>query len=202
MEGSTPPPAPTTTANSPVNRLRTLGLGIVAGATGIYAIATAGVYAVLALAGSASKHPSVANGLQAVGGRVSRAFSVVKNTVGKVWSAGKEFVKKLGGRHASQVTRVTHDLTKKGVKHIRKHLGEFQSLDPSYTRDDLVNLGQRISQQWNLIERTKDNVRTYQQLIDFSGKLLKVRTIVNRAGNLRSVQLRLPIAVRKHLMKH
>ena len=70
------------------------------------------------------------------------------------------------------------------LKHIGKHLDEFQELDPTVNLRKLVKIGQDVAK-----TGTQTGTRTWEKIVDVGGSSVLVRAVKNYAGGLRSVYI-------------
>ena len=82
------------------------------------------------------------------------------------------------------------NISKKNLKHINKHLAEFQKYDSSLNLEDLIMLGENIFQNSeNLISIPSDR-KVFEKNVKIGTKTVIVRVILNCFGILRSVHIR------------
>jgi hypothetical protein len=94
------------------------------------------------------------------------------------------------------------NVTNKNRKHIAKHLPDFQRINPNYTLDDVIAIGQMIAQNSDNLVSTSGGSQAYEQsiiiiysppnspMMPFNVFNVKVRAVVNAIGNLRTVHIR------------
>jgi RHS repeat-associated protein len=85
---------------------------------------------------------------------------------------------------------VLEGISNNNRKHARRHLPEFQELDPSMTDASLRNLGASIVKPENLISRPEASQKVYEQVISIGGHLTRVRVALNEENKLHSVHIR------------
>ncbi len=78
----------------------------------------------------------------------------------------------------------------KGLKHIAKHLSQFQALNPRATLGGIVRLGQRIASNSNNLIGTPGGRQVFQQSVNIGGNQVPVRVVLNPNGGLRSIHIR------------
>ncbi len=79
--------------------------------------------------------------------------------------------------------------SKKNLKHINKHLGQFQKLNPNFTLQQQVNLGQRIASNPQNYIGSSGGRAAYQANITISGQTVPVRVVVNSVNNIRTIYI-------------
>lgn len=82
------------------------------------------------------------------------------------------------------------DVSKRNLKHISKHLPEFQKLDSSMTIEKVVDLGQKIASKAGNLVGTPGGRKVFEEVVDVGGRQVKVRAVLNQNGGLRSVHIR------------
>ncbi len=85
---------------------------------------------------------------------------------------------------------ILKDLSKNNKKHIKRHLSDFQQLDPTITEQTLQALGTEIVRPENLVGSPNADQLKFEKVIDINGNPTKVRVVLNREGKLRSVHIR------------
>ena len=85
-------------------------------------------------------------------------------------------------------------LSNSNKKHIKRHLSDFQQLDPklnpTITEQSLQALGTEIVRPENLVGSPNADQLKFDKVIDINGNPTKVRAVLNREGKLRSVHIR------------
>lgn len=78
-------------------------------------------------------------------------------------------------------------MSKKNLKHINKHLAEFQKYDSSLNLEDLIMLGENICQNSeNLISTPSSDRKVFEKDVKIGTKTVRVRVIHNYFGIFRS----------------
>ena len=85
---------------------------------------------------------------------------------------------------------VLEGLSNRNKKHLKKHLDEFQQLDPKITEESLRELGANIVKPENLTSSLDAEQLHFDKVIDINGTPTKVRAVLNRERKLRSIQIR------------
>ena len=85
---------------------------------------------------------------------------------------------------------VLKNLSNRNKKHLKRHLAEFQELDPIITAESLRELGASIVKPEYLTSSLDAEQLHFDKVIDINGNLTKVRAVLNRERKLRSVQIR------------
>ncbi|WP_179957524.1 RHS repeat-associated core domain-containing protein [Exilibacterium tricleocarpae] len=95
----------------------------------------------------------------------------------------------LGAREAVKQTskKAAIKLSKNGLKHLKKHLKDFQKLDPNFNLRDQIRLGRKIASNPENLVNTKNGSQAFQAVVNVGGNSITVRSVVNSSGNLRSV---------------
>jgi hypothetical protein len=86
--------------------------------------------------------------------------------------------------------KLLEGLSKKSLKHINKHLKEFQKLNSKIDLNDVVNLGHKISTNSKNLIGTPGGRQVFEEVVNLGGKSTRVRAVLNTAGKLRSVNIR------------
>ncbi|HEX2211914.1 MAG TPA: RHS repeat-associated core domain-containing protein, partial [Mycobacterium sp.] len=76
------------------------------------------------------------------------------------------------------------------LKHISKHLGEFQKIDSKMTLDGVVKLGKSIAGNADNLIGTPGGRKVYEAVVKVGDQELRVRAVLNPEGGLRSVNIR------------
>lgn len=82
------------------------------------------------------------------------------------------------------------NISQRNLKHIRKHLSEFQKYDLTITINDVILLGEKIAQNPENLISTPSGRQVFEQDVIIGEQLLRVRVVLNPLGNLRSVHIR------------
>lgn len=77
--------------------------------------------------------------------------------------------------------------SKKGLKHIGKHTDEFKQFDSSFTIKKQVDLGKRIAGNPKNLVNESNGSKGYEAIVKIGEAKVKVRSVVNSSGNLRTV---------------
>jgi RHS repeat-associated protein len=85
---------------------------------------------------------------------------------------------------------VLENLSKNNQRHLKKHLPQFQELDPTINAESLRDLGASIVQPENLVSSPNADQLVFDKVININGASTKVRAVLNRDMKLRSVQIR------------
>ena len=85
---------------------------------------------------------------------------------------------------------VLEGMSKKNLKHSKKHLPEFQKLDPNINEDSLRELGASLVKPENLISSPDSSQKVFEQVVDISGVPTRVRVALNERNKLHSVHIR------------
>ncbi len=85
---------------------------------------------------------------------------------------------------------VLEGMSKKNLKHSKKHLEEFQDLDPNITENSLRELGASIVKPENLISNPDSSQKVFEQTVDIGGIPTKIRVALNERNKLHSVHIR------------
>lgn len=80
-------------------------------------------------------------------------------------------------------------LSNKGLKHLGKHLGDFQKLDPGFTLNSQIDLGMQIASNTRNFVNNVNGSLGYEAMVMIGNSLVRVRAVVNASGNLRSVYI-------------
>ncbi|WP_220814068.1 RHS repeat-associated core domain-containing protein [Pseudomonas paralcaligenes] len=80
-------------------------------------------------------------------------------------------------------------ISNKNLKHTGKHLPQFQQLDPAFTLQNQVNLGQRIASNPSNFVGASGGRSAYQTNATIGGKSVPVRVVVNSSNNIRTVYI-------------
>ncbi|MDX1920249.1 MAG: Hint domain-containing protein [Candidatus Caenarcaniphilales bacterium] len=81
-------------------------------------------------------------------------------------------------------------LSNKNLKHISRHLPEFQELDSTFTIDDLVNLGKQVASNPKNLVNTQGGNRAFDQTVKIGNQQVTVRSVLNSQNGLRTVHIR------------
>ena len=82
------------------------------------------------------------------------------------------------------------NISKRNLKHIRKHLPEFQKYDSTITINDVILLGENIAQNPENLINIPSGRQVFEKDIIIGEQLVRVRVVRNPLGNLRSVHIR------------
>lgn len=77
--------------------------------------------------------------------------------------------------------------SKKGLKHIAKHTDEFKKFDSEFNLEKQVELGKQIAANPKNLVNEVNGSKGYEALMKIGKNEVKVRSVVNSAGNLRTV---------------
>ncbi len=80
-------------------------------------------------------------------------------------------------------------ISNKNLKHTGKHLPQFQRLDPAFTLQNQVNLGQRIASNPSNFVGASGGRSAYQANATIGGKVVSVKVVVNSSNNIRTVYI-------------
>jgi hypothetical protein len=80
-------------------------------------------------------------------------------------------------------------ISKKNLKHVGKHLHQFQQLDPSFSLQNQVNLGQRIASNPSNYVSSSGGRAAYQGNATIGGKTVPVKVVVNSSNNIRTIYI-------------
>ncbi|MGK7893198.1 MAG: hypothetical protein AB4372_06090 [Xenococcus sp. (in: cyanobacteria)] len=82
------------------------------------------------------------------------------------------------------------NISNKNLKHIRKHLSEFQKYDSTITINDVIKLGENIAQNTENLISTPSGKQVFEKDVTLGEQMVRVRVVRNPLGNLRSVHIR------------
>ena len=85
---------------------------------------------------------------------------------------------------------VLSGMSKNNLKHAKKHLPEFQKLDPNITESSLRELGASIVKPQNQITQPGASQKAFEEVINVGGQPTKVRVVLNELDKLHSVHIR------------
>ncbi|MEI6331352.1 MAG: polymorphic toxin-type HINT domain-containing protein [Pseudanabaena sp. ELA645] len=85
---------------------------------------------------------------------------------------------------------VLQGMSNSNLKHSKKHLSEFQSLDPNITENSLRELGASIVKPENLISGAGASQKVFEQVVDIGGVSTRIRVALNELNKLHSVHIR------------
>ncbi|MGB7413981.1 MAG: hypothetical protein WA902_07210 [Thermosynechococcaceae cyanobacterium] len=85
---------------------------------------------------------------------------------------------------------VLEKLSNNSKKHAKRHLSEFQKLDPNITEESLRELGASLVKKENFLKSSKANQMSFEKIIDIGGTPTRVRVVLNESDKLLSVQIR------------
>ncbi|MBB3062446.1 RHS repeat-associated core domain-containing protein [Microbulbifer rhizosphaerae] len=83
--------------------------------------------------------------------------------------------------------KIAIGISKKGLKHLKKHLKDFQKLDSNFTLKDQIKLGKKIAGNPANLVNVRNGSRGFEAVVNVGGNSVQVRAVLNAAGNLRSV---------------
>lgn len=78
-------------------------------------------------------------------------------------------------------------ISKKGVKHMKKHLKDFKALDPEFTIEQQIDLGIKIASNPNNFSGSANGSKTYKAFATIGESDYMVVSVLNASGNLRTV---------------
>jgi hypothetical protein len=82
------------------------------------------------------------------------------------------------------------NLSQSNLKHIRKHLPEFQRYDANLTLENIVQLGEEIASHPENLISNPGGRQVFEQDVVLGGQQVRVRCVLNPLGNLRSIHIR------------
>ena len=82
------------------------------------------------------------------------------------------------------------DVSSRNLKHMLKHLADFQALDHALSLEDIVRLGQQIASRPENIIGTPGGRKTFEEMVIMGSQQIRVRVVLNPSGGLRSVHRR------------
>jgi RHS repeat-associated protein len=85
---------------------------------------------------------------------------------------------------------VLDGMSNNNLKHSKKHLEEFQALDPNITENSLRELGASIVKPENLIGNPNSSQKLFEKTVDIDGTPTKIRVALNERNKLHSVHIR------------
>ena len=85
---------------------------------------------------------------------------------------------------------VLKGMSKRNLKHSKKHLLEFQKLDPSLTEDLLRKLGASIVKPENFLSNPGSSQKVFEQVIKIGKNLVTVRVALNEKNKLHSIHIK------------
>ena len=85
---------------------------------------------------------------------------------------------------------MSDDLSSRNLKHIQKHLADFQKLNPSLALEDVVSLGQHIASRPENLLGTPGGRKVFEEVVAIGDQQVRVRVVLNPSGVLRSVHIR------------
>jgi hypothetical protein len=88
------------------------------------------------------------------------------------------------------ISDLPENVSNRNLKHIKKHLPEFQKYDPNFTLNDLIKLGQAISQNSLNFISTSGGRQIFEKTVKMEEHYIKVRVVLNPLGNIRSIHIR------------
>jgi hypothetical protein len=80
--------------------------------------------------------------------------------------------------------QVAEVLSNNSLKHIAKHLEEFQALDPSMTMDKIIAIGTEVAQTGSQVAGN-----AFTKTVQIGGQEVTVRAVLNSNNALRSVHI-------------
>ena len=95
-----------------------------------------------------------------------------------------------GGFRFPTPESVLENLSNRNKKHLKRHLAEFQELDPTITEESLRELGASIVKPEYLTSSLNAEQLHFDKVININGTPTKVRAVLNRERKLRSIQIR------------
>ncbi|MFB2920382.1 hypothetical protein [Aerosakkonema funiforme] len=81
-------------------------------------------------------------------------------------------------------------MSQRNLKHISKHLSDFQQYDPNLSLDDIVKLGLEIASRRENLIATPGGRQVFEQNVMIGNQQVIVRAVLNQIGNLRSVHIK------------
>ncbi|MFD1584227.1 RHS repeat-associated core domain-containing protein [Microbulbifer halophilus] len=97
------------------------------------------------------------------------------------WLSGAKATSLLKGE------KIAIGISKKGLKHLKKHLKDFQKLDSNFTLKDQIKIGKKIAGNPANLINVRNGSRGFEAVVNVGGNSVQVRAVLNAAGNLRSV---------------
>ncbi|MDP5210229.1 hypothetical protein [Microbulbifer sp. 2205BS26-8] len=91
----------------------------------------------------------------------------------------------LGAKQASK--QIAIGISKKGLKHLSKHLKDFKKFDSKFSLDDQVELGKKIASNPSNLVNVRNGSQGFESVVKIGESSVRVRAVVNASGNLRSV---------------
>jgi len=85
---------------------------------------------------------------------------------------------------------VCDDVSSRNLKHILKHLVDFQALDYTISLEDIVRLGRQIASRPENMIGTSGGRKTFEEIVTIGSEQVRVRVVLNPSGGLRSVHRR------------
>ena len=82
------------------------------------------------------------------------------------------------------------NVSNKNLKHISKHLPDFQEYESSITLDDVAQLGIEVASRPENLIGTPSGRQVFEQNVMLGGQEVRVRAVLNSIGSLRSVHIR------------
>lgn len=82
------------------------------------------------------------------------------------------------------------NLSKRNIKHISKHLQEFQKYDATLTLNDIITLGSKIVENSENLIYISGERQIFEQTLNIGKQMIRVRVVLNPQGNLRSIHIR------------
>ncbi len=143
------------------------------------------------LVGMASAGMSAAIVGYFAGPEIIASMVTASATLKKWGTKAADFVSKFfKGNSSINYNRLFEALSKNNLRHISKHLSEFQKYDPNMTLRNLVDLGHKIISNTNNLIATPGGREVFEETVEIGSKSLIVRAVLNTAGKLNSVQIR------------
>ena len=78
-------------------------------------------------------------------------------------------------------------ISKKGLKHISHHLKDFKKIDKNISIEDIVKIGKEVASNPSNLVNVRNGSQGFEAVMNIGGKSIKIRSVVNSSGNLRSV---------------
>jgi RHS repeat-associated protein len=88
-------------------------------------------------------------------------------------------------------TAVVKEVSKRNLKHIAKHLAEFQQIDPTITLEQVVEIGQQIAAKGTVSAARASNP-VITEVVQVGGRQVIVKVVLNSEGGIRSIYPLLP----------
>ena len=82
------------------------------------------------------------------------------------------------------------DISSRNLKHIQKHLADFQVLDHTLSLKDIVRVGQQSASRPENRIGTPGGRKTFEEIVTIGSQQVRIRVVLNPAGGLRSVHRR------------